>query len=137
MFPQARSFHSAVWTGSEMIIWGGVGDAVLSDGGRYDPVTDNWKMISTSALRLGGGDGQGVWSGSEAIFWVGSNPGGRYNPVTDSWKLMSIVNAPSERLGHTAVWTGTEMIVYGGIGTDSIAKRYNPATDTWTNATAA
>src|SRR5205807_10012218 len=36
--PDARSFHSAIWTGSEMIVWGGVIDhnnATASTGGRY------------------------------------------------------------------------------------------------------
>ena len=132
--PGARSFHSSVWTGSEMIIWGGIGDVVLSDGGRYDPVTDNWMMLSP-LNNAGGGDGQGVWTGREAIFWVGSNPGGRFNPASDSWQPMSTVNAPLETLGHTTVWTGTELIVYGGISSSLNAKRYKPATDTWTDAT--
>ena len=36
--PAARYFHTAVWTGSEMIVWGGINGANLwNDGGRYDP----------------------------------------------------------------------------------------------------
>ena len=36
--PSARQAHTAVWTGSEMILWGGVGEAGdLQDGGRYQP----------------------------------------------------------------------------------------------------
>jgi hypothetical protein len=43
--PDDRFDHSAVWTGSEMIVWGGVTDLfggydILSSGGRYDPATD-------------------------------------------------------------------------------------------------
>jgi len=43
--PSARAFHSAVWTGNEMIVWGGVyhtgsDDNYRADGYRYfcDPV---------------------------------------------------------------------------------------------------
>jgi len=36
--PEARSRHTAVWTGSEMIIWGGQSNGGLLDtGGRYNP----------------------------------------------------------------------------------------------------
>lgn len=35
--PVARSFHTAVWTGSEMIIFGGVGGAYLNDTFSYTP----------------------------------------------------------------------------------------------------
>ena len=39
--PSARVYHTAVWTGSEMIVWGGynypAGD--LNDGDRYNPAT--------------------------------------------------------------------------------------------------
>ncbi len=44
--PDARSGHTAIWTGSEMIIWGGAflnnGWHNLNTGGRYDPTTDLW-----------------------------------------------------------------------------------------------
>jgi hypothetical protein len=37
----ARIGHTAVWTGSEMIIWGGAdGGAAFNTGGRYNPATD-------------------------------------------------------------------------------------------------
>src|SRR5262249_15859507 len=37
--PAARAGHTAVWTGSEMIVWGGGDD---NTGGRYNPSTDTW-----------------------------------------------------------------------------------------------
>src|SRR5207244_4042540 len=33
--PAARSSHTAVWTGSEMIVWGGDGANLFNTGGRY------------------------------------------------------------------------------------------------------
>src|SRR5438477_580679 len=34
--PSARSYHTAVWTGSEMIVWGGLSSLGFSNtGGRY------------------------------------------------------------------------------------------------------
>ena len=47
--PSARYRHTAVWTGSEMIIWGGYGNGTgLNTGGRYDPTTDSWTATSTA-----------------------------------------------------------------------------------------
>ena len=45
--PTARYDHTAVWTGSEMIVWGGHGSG-LNTGGRYNPITDSWTATSTT-----------------------------------------------------------------------------------------
>ena len=48
-----RSGHTAVWTGSEMILWGGVSfDGTyhyFNTGARYNPSTDSWVATSTTA----------------------------------------------------------------------------------------
>ncbi|HPA80916.1 MAG TPA: hypothetical protein PLS95_08905 [Thermoanaerobaculales bacterium] len=141
--PAARGLHAAEWTGSEMIIWGGFSSGVSRPGGIYDPATDSWRTLTEVGAPYGRENVTSVWTGSKAIFWGGEpdgdpftpGTGGIYDPVTDSWSLTTTVNAPTNRYGHTAVWTGTEMIVFGGIGTDTLAKRYRPATNTWANAT--
>ena len=52
--PSARGGHSAVWTGSEMVVWGGFdGNLDLRTGGRYDPATDTWKPTRTAASVTG------------------------------------------------------------------------------------
>ena len=48
--PAARSAHTAVWTGSEMIVWGGNAD---NTGGRYNPGTDSWTATSTTNAPAG------------------------------------------------------------------------------------
>jgi hypothetical protein len=50
--PDARSDHTAVWTGSEMIIWGGYSGIVLNTGGRYNPSTDSWTATNTTNAPL-------------------------------------------------------------------------------------
>lgn len=45
--PSARTLHTAVWTGSRMIVWGGTGRYSSSNtGGVYDPTTDTWTATS-------------------------------------------------------------------------------------------
>jgi hypothetical protein len=85
--PDAREYHTAVWTGSQMIVWGGQGfDAsYLTTGGRYDPSTDSWTATSTTNVPDSGINHTAIWSGSEMIIWGGFNDnpgylntGGRY-----------------------------------------------------------
>ncbi len=152
--PPDRTGHAAVWTGSEMIVWGGTNlQGVLNTGGKYKPSTDSWTDTSTSNAPVARLFHSGVWTGTEMIVWGGLdrvakdlNTGGRYNPGTNGWTATSTSNAPSVRDLHTAVWTGTEMIVWGGeddLGNGlNTGGKYNPTNDSWiattnTNAPAA
>jgi hypothetical protein len=119
--PTARQLHTAVWTGSEMIVWGGgASSTYFNTGGRYNPGTDTWATTGPANLPSGRYNHTAVWTGSEKIVWGGEDPsgflntGGRYNPGTDSWRTTSTTDAPAGRRSHTAVWTGNEMIVWGG-----------------------
>jgi len=47
--PGPRIYGRAVWTGSQMLVWGGWtnGGGHLQTGGRYDPAQDKWAPITT------------------------------------------------------------------------------------------
>ena len=47
--PDGRVTHTALWSGSEMIVWGGSAESsnYFNTGGRYDPVADTWLATST------------------------------------------------------------------------------------------
>ncbi len=140
--PDARELQTAVWTGSEMIVWGGWIGSPLNTGGRYNPSTDSWAATSTTNAPAARASHTAVWTGSEMIVWGGAtyvpnklSTGGRYNPITDTWTTTSTTNAPQARHYHTAVWTGSEMIVWGGEDPNGFFNnggRYNPNTDSWT-----
>ena len=139
--PVARTLHTAVWTGSEMIIWSGLGNSFnLNSGGRYNPGTDNWTATSVTNAPSGRFLATAVWTDAEIIVWGGADPnylntGGRYTPGTDTWVATSTTNAPDAREQHTAVWTGNEMVVWGGVAFPTYFNtggRYNPGTDSWT-----
>jgi hypothetical protein len=144
--PAGRQSHTAVFTGTEMIVWGGANATYLNSGGRYTPATDSWTLTSMGtnvpSPRL---HHTAVWTGTEMIVWGGwretgssfENTGGRYNPATNSWAPTSTAaGCPAARQAHTAVWTGTQMIVWGGTSNLSTGSntggRYTPATDSWT-----
>ena len=122
--PDGDSYMTAVWTGAEMVIWGG-GPGRFNTGSRYNPVTDTWHSTNNSSAPDGKNQHTAVWTGMEMIVWGGcdrsrsehscqSSDGARYNPVTDRWVATSLAGVPTARISHTAVWTGTEMIVWGG-----------------------
>lgn len=139
--PAARSGHSAVWTGSEMIVWGGSPGFVsrTATGSRYDPATDTWMPIESAGAPGARNLPAAIWTGEHMIVWGGRWPGtggGRYDPVSDSWSGISSFGAPSDRSDHTVIWTGSQMIVWGGRShapatTLGNGAAYTPATNQW------
>ncbi len=87
---------TAVWTGTEMIVWGGqpTTRGRTNSGSRYNPATDTWAPTSTVNAPSPRSGHTAVWTGKEMVVWGGCgqltdfcslNTGGRYNPSTDSW----------------------------------------------------
>ena len=131
--PSARECQAAVWTGSDMIIWGGDASGYFGDGARYNPGSNVWVNLATNnapqartgLLRTL----PSVWTGSEMIVWGGwnggyLNTGGRYNPSADAWTAVQMNGAPPVRQGNAGVWTGNNLLIWGGEG----GPVYN---DTW------
>jgi N-acetylneuraminic acid mutarotase len=145
--PSGRWLHTAVWTGREMVVWGGQSPDSpyqLNTGGRYDPLADTWAPTSvTVGTPAGREDPSAVWSGTEMIVWGGilgggggtrTNTGGAYAPQTDHWRPIAVDAAtPSARYQHAAQWTGHEMIVWGGDNNSALntGGRYDPVADAW------
>ena len=140
--PNVRDLHTAVWTGSEMIEWGGYGGSgSFNDGGRYNPMSNAWTALPTNGSPVARQNHTAVWTGTEMVVWGGYNgssylnDGGRYNPTANSWTAAPTIGAPGARDFHTAVWTGTEMIVWGGYNGSGYfydGGRYNPEANSWT-----
>ncbi len=139
--PSSRTTASAVWTGEEWLIWGGLGSAStpLNSGSGYRPGTDSWADINASDPPQARRDHTAVWTGEEMIVWGGFgssvlNTGGRYSRKNLSWRAIATVNAPDARSRHGAAWTGRRMVVFGGwspTGFRNDGGAYDPATDTW------
>lgn len=141
--PLARTRHSAVWSGEEMLVWGGSLQEepfVANTGGRYDLEADAWSPISTTNAPSARHSHLAVWTGTKMIVWGGfstmfENTGGVYDPAADSWTPMSTVGAPSPRVQMAYTWTGERLVVHGGRVEQSPlgdGASYDPASDTWT-----
>lgn len=146
--PKGRSLHTAVWTGSEMIIWGGyvTGLSDENSGGSYDPSTNLWIPMTTTNAPSARQDHTAVWTGSKMIVWGGFSglyfsDGGQFDPAGGAggaWTPTNNAGAPAARNYHTAVWTGTKMIVWGGSDSTITLNSggiYDLANDSWSATT--
>ena len=143
--PFPREAFTAVWTGREMIVWGGSADdngvGSMQDGGRYDPAHDRWTPTSLDDPPSPRNFHSAIWSGSEMIVWGGydglgfTDTGSRYDPALDQWTPINSTGAPSPRSNHVAVWAGDRMIVWSGYGGNvdyfNDGASYDPAADAW------
>jgi hypothetical protein len=151
--PSFRSDHSAVWTGEEMIVWGGhcLDACYRTDGAAFNPLTQQWRPIKTPPFLAGRAFHSAFWTGTKMLVWGGRsggrphNDGGLYDPKSDEWTPVTMEGVPSLRTNHGTVWTGREMIVWGGQETLVMAdgklkgglrfrpdgKIYDPVLDRW------
>ena len=66
--PGPRRNHTAVWTGTEMIVWGGAYNLVYSlPNRRFNPAMDVWRTIETSDSPNGQEGHSAIWTGSQMI----------------------------------------------------------------------
>lgn len=140
---EARKSHSMVWTGTELLIWGGLAkSSAKRDGVRWSLATNTWKAMSSPPASILNRYGHAaVWTGSRMIIWSGEDytsnalvDGAAYDPVTDSWTV--IPAAPiSGRSRPGRVWTGKQMIVWGGDDKMSFGAAdgaaFDPAANKW------
>jgi Galactose oxidase, central domain len=139
-----RVAASLVWTGQELIVWGGEAGTELArkaDGAACNPSRGAWRALAAAPIGPRS-EHAAVWTGKEMIVWGGTGvpseavpDAAAYDPEQDRWR--PIPNAP---IGPTAfpvaVWTGTEMVVWGGsrsgggaVGEGGAA--YNPSRNRW------
>jgi hypothetical protein len=125
--PPAQGAHTAVWTGREVIIWGGilanVGLSFSFSGQSFDPATNAWHGISTAEAPTR--SNQAVWAdgagsrGTGLLLVEGSGGGGAYDPLADRWMPTSRRGAPtgvSESRPGLAVWTGHRLLLWHSKG---------------------
>jgi N-acetylneuraminic acid mutarotase len=146
-----RTGQAAVWTGRQMLIWGGESgyqDADLrSDGAAYDAATNSWSTLPTGPLS-GRSGMAAVWTGQDMFIWGGDDnnslgsfhaaaDGALYDPTTQQWRRVP-ASPLSARVYATALWTGSEVVVTGGQPAVETSQRsytdaaaYDPTTNTW------
>lgn len=135
---------TAVWTGEEVIVFGGTDTYNgYDDGAAFDPRQGRWRLIAPNPF--GALVNQvAVWTGTEMLVWGieddrSGTAGAAFDPVTDGWR--EIPAAPLPRLVTAEVaWTGREWVIWGGDavpdshgpgGPSDRGAAYDPASDRW------
>lgn len=133
--PPGSSQPICTWTGSKLIVWGGMNDTTrLKTGGIYDPVNDSWSATTTTNAPTYKGGDSAVWTGSKLIVY--GSDGKSYDPSTDTWTNLSATNSPGVRSNHAMLWTGSKVLIWGGSNSSydnvNTGALYDPSNDTWT-----
>ena len=86
-----RKAADVMWTGEEMIVWGGKtmleGGPTLVDGAAFDPKSDTWRLLAPfplsgpKATRAVWGEGEMLVVNSESVF--------AYRPESDTWRVVA------------------------------------------------
>lgn len=142
---------AAVWTGTEVLVWGGRTDpsssrsGVRGDGAAYDPVSRRWRVLPLAPIGPRN-EPEAVWTGTEMLVWGGQQPegpgpagwadGAAYDPARNAWRR--IPDAPiGSRVSVGTAWTGKELVVIGGVPAggagdrQAIGAAYDPARNAW------
>ena len=125
-----RRLATAVWTGSRIVIWGGIDDdgRGLHDGALFDPSSGGWIKMADAPAEVSGDGSAAVWTGTELLVWGGpaGSKGAAFDPKTEQWRLLP--DAPiASRPIDSATWTETEMVVWS----NGDGAAYNPVIDKW------
>ena len=124
-----RTNTAVVWTGSEVLVWGGnVGSMYYQDGVAYDPGTGAWRRID--ANRWAGPGALHAWTG-ERLYVVAKRSGAVYDLARDAWADVGYLpdDVMSGFVGLT--WSGTDL--YGTVGGSEGLRiaRYDESRDGW------
>ncbi len=134
------SDHLAVWTGREMLVWGGytqIRPKPPSVGAAYNPKNGRWRTLAPAPMRWASG-ATSVWADGEWIIAIARDRTdgievAAYDPRRDRWReLPRVPGTLSEE--NQLVWTGSELLLM-----NSAAGMYRLATgaDMWTKANVA
>jgi N-acetylneuraminic acid mutarotase len=141
--PAARAWHTAIWTGSVMIVWGGLGaSGPLSDGATYDPKKRVWTAIDPVGAPTPRYRHSAVWDSAhnKMIVFGGTDGshesagGGAYDVATHHWSTISGDGAPGPRQLHGAAFASGNMFIWGGENAGTAlgdGASYTTASDTW------
>jgi hypothetical protein len=163
IFPEApipgRFAHTAVWTGDEMVVFGGAGDddesteTPAEGAAAYDPAARAWREIAAPPIRVSGWS-QAVWTGREIVavpYFYGSQDqteqvdqgtvptAAAYDPDTDEWTVLDGPGVCWVNQDCWVAWTGDRVVIAGlsesagggGWYDNDLVVTYDPESGTW------
>src|SRR5262245_54866561 len=88
---QSRYDHAAVWTGSELFVWGGLPGGIeplQTVGWRYSPELEALTAVSSIDAPSARDEFGAYWTGQEVVIAPGlsAEDGGAYDVARDTWR---------------------------------------------------
>jgi len=132
--PPAFLTSDLLWTGTELIVWGGVVEDPQDFsppqglGAAFDPAAGTWREIAPPPD--GVTVGEAVWTGTEMLAWSDGTADTRsaaYDPANDTWRMIADPPFP----GEGALWIGDAAVLLGDPSGGGSGHAYDPATDEW------
>ena len=141
----SRAGHVMVWTGHELLVWGGANaSGVRDDGASFDPAARQWTRLPDSPLHPTSAQLLDVWTGTELLVWDndGSDSshraGAAYNPATRTWRTIAPSPVPPNQYQPIIVWAGTRALVWSATNATANSEpvrtffaSYDPQSDRW------
>lgn len=130
-----RVGHSVVWTGEEMIVWGGRSHhRAFADGAAFDPRTGTWRMLAAAPLEPRGLH-VAAWTGREMLVvgGEGHRDGAAYDPATDRWRPIAtapVALPPGDLYDRTPAELALGRLFIWSTLRDELAV-YDPDADVW------
>ena len=137
-----RNHASYVWTGREIIVFGGeIPDGAFGgdedgppqrSGAAYDPTSQRWRQIADAPIAPRSG-ANAFWTGAEMLVWgqdeqgPSIDDGAAYDPTTNTWRV--IAPAPFSARRTLAAWTGRELVAWDNH--TGVGAAYDPCADRW------
>ena len=142
--PTPRAGAAVAWTGSELVVLGGLGcltakgcpwGYVLGDGGQYLPAADRWRPTTGVAASYPAF----AWTGNRLLVFGSNGVGGgttslAWDPVTLQGVPLAGAGMPVAPYQATGAFTGSEFLVWGGRGAAGEATSraaYAPSIGAW------
>jgi hypothetical protein len=140
--PISPAFAEAVWTGEEMLVFGGVGGGGTSNlvgAAAYNPASDSWRRLAD--LPYGLERTADATIGNGVVYaWPSTSQGSTdvplaYDIESDQWLRLPDPPSPAPS-SPSVVWTGERLFAYGA-GSDpegkviGIGVTYDPVGQSW------
>ena len=127
----ARTQAATVWTGHDLIVWGG--QPSDSRGADLNVAANRWSLLPPAPI-AGRPGAVAAWTGRVLLVWGGrgATDGASYDPTHRVWQRLPV--GPLPPLSRVAGWWGGSRLVIAGVGATTsrvLVAAYSPEQQRW------
>lgn len=129
-----RSNYRAVWTGTEMIVVGGMTQTARTsaDVAAYDPGSDRWRTLPELPIAPDPGSPpafEAVWAGDRLVVWL-RGPDRVFAYRAGLWRELPGTGLPAGSFGHL-LWDGARVVALASGSSGSLSAAVLDGPDRW------